>query len=171
MKMNLAILAAAVLAVSACTPVPAGQKNGTITRIQQKGSWHPTWEGEIVRGGSFTGGTGVQGAAFDFTVTDPKLLKQVQDAFENQQEVRIKYHQSWPAWWSSDSEGNFLDGIEVIAENQGGTVTEQRGAAQPAPAAPVVNTGNTDARFNQLMEQNQAILKQNQQLLETLAKK
>lgn len=165
MKRSIVLALAAALMAGACTPVPDGQKNGTLTRLAQKGSVHPTWEAELVRGGSFTGGTGVQAGAFEFTISDPELLKKVRYAFENELQVRIKYHQSWPAWWSSDSEGNFLDSIEVVSVEQGGTLERGQQGAAPAAAA-----GN-DPRFNQIMEQNQAILKQNQQLLEVLIKR
>lgn len=143
------LMAAAALATTGCTRVPSAQKNGTIVKLAKQGLVFKTWEAEIVRGGSFTGGTGVQGAPFDFTISDPALLAKVKAAFENQQEVRITYHQSWPAPFSSDSDGNFLDSIEVVSAEQGGTIRE---AAPAAPVATNAQGGPTAEQFERLIK-------------------
>lgn len=169
--MKRSILAAAIAAtlLAGCTPVPSGQKNGTITKLAQTGTINKTWEAEIVRGGSFTGGTGVQGAAFDFTIDNPMLLQQVRDAFDNQREVRITYHKTWPAFWSSDSDGYFLDKIEIVSEEQGGTV---RGGAQTAPAAPAQGgTTLTSAQVQQLLDNQSKTIDQQGQLIQLLEKR
>jgi hypothetical protein len=166
---RITILAAALLAglAAACTPIPNAQKNGTLVKLAKSGMINKTWEAEIVRGGSYTGGTGVQGAPFDFTISDPALLPKVQDAFDNQREVRITYHQSWPSFWSSDSGGNYLDSIEVISSEQGGT--DRAGPApQKTTSASVVGVGTET--IETVLKQNQQALDQNERLLKVVEK-
>lgn len=166
-RFGIAALAAVALLASGCTRVPSAQKNGTIVKLAKQGIFFKTWEAEIVRGGSFTGGTGVQGAPFDFTISDPALLAKVKAAFENQQEVRITYHQSWPAPFSSDSDGNFLDSIEVVSAEQGGTVRP----TGPEPQRPIEpGEGVTAGQFQQALDQNARALDQNERLLKVVEK-
>jgi len=170
--MKRSILAIAAMGLLAgCTTVPNGQKNGTIVKLAQEGIFNKTWEAEIVRGGSYTGGTGVQGAAFDFTVSDPKLLDQVRDAFNSQKEVRITYYKT--AWcpFSSENDCHFLKSIDVISEAQGGTVRE--GTDQPVAGihdpAPTSNSV-TSAQVDELLKQNAQLLNQNERMLQVLEK-
>jgi hypothetical protein len=131
-----------------------------MTKLAQQGVFVTTWEAELVRGGSFTGGTGVQGAPFDFTIDDPALLAKARDAFDNQKEVRIKYHKKTLCWYSH-SDCNFLDSIEIVSETQGGTM-----ARGPQPQQPVNTAGAVTADdFTASLKQNQQALDQNERLL------
>jgi hypothetical protein len=150
-RLGLTLLIATAAMASACTPVPSAQKNGTLVKLAHQGKVFKTWEAELVRGGSYTGGTGVQGAPFDFTVADPALLAKVKTAFDEQQEVRITYHRSWPTPFSSET-GNFLDSIEVISADQGGT---QRG---PAAANAPAGTSMTPAQVDKLLDNQSRLI-------------
>lgn len=168
MKRSILFAAAAAMLLAGCSTVPNGQKNGTITKLAQSGVFNKTWEAEIVRGGSFTGGTGVQGAAFDFTIPNPLLLQQVREAFDNQREVRITYHETMFCPFSSDSDCYFLDKIEVVSEEQGGTVRGQQ--AQAAPAAPAQGSPST-AQFQQLLDNQTRSIQQNERLIQLLERR
>lgn len=102
----------ALLIALSCTPVRNGEKTGTVVRLALHGIWWPTWEASLIRG-ALSGGSGAFGAQFDFTVPD-QLAMQVQDALDAGSEVKIHYHQSIPAPFTSDSDGYFLDAIEPM---------------------------------------------------------
>lgn len=161
MKRTAIAILAAALALTGCTSVVDAQKNGTMTKLAQQGVFVSTWEAELVRGGSFTGGTGVQGAPFDFTINDPALLAKARDAFDNQKEVRIKYHKKTLCWYSH-SGCNFLDSIEVVSETQGGTMA--RGPQPQEPVSVGVVGVGTDT-IEATLKQNQQALNQNERLL------
>lgn len=113
MKKIFAVIAM-TLALSGCLQNGDGEKVGQITKVSKEGAFCPTWEAEIIRGG-FNGGTGVQGQAFRFTIeNNDALLKQVQDAMNKQQEVKIHYKSEVVTFCRSEH-NNFLTGIEVIS--------------------------------------------------------
>src|SRR3954464_191807 len=104
-----------VVALSACeinTSPGDGEKVGQIVKLSRVGMSSKTWEGEIVRGG-FSGGGGVNGQAFDFTVEDDSLAARVRSFMEAQQEVRIRYRSEGIYSVSrSESGGHFLVSTE-----------------------------------------------------------
>jgi hypothetical protein len=67
-----------------------GKKIGQIVKLGKHGMFCPTYEGEIIRGG-FNGGSGVNGAALDFTIKSQKLYDRLMIAMENQQEIELHY--------------------------------------------------------------------------------
>ena len=71
MKTILRLVAVTSLAVAttACWSMGSGEKIGVVTKLARHGVFCKTWEGQIVRGG-LNGGSGVVGAAFDFTIED-----------------------------------------------------------------------------------------------------
>jgi hypothetical protein len=112
-KRTVLVAFAATLVLSGCIENGNGEKVGQITKVSKEGAVCPTWEAEIIRGG-FNGGSGVQGQAFHFTIeNNDALLKQVQDAMNNQQEVKIHYRSEMATLCRSEHD-NFLVGIEIV---------------------------------------------------------
>lgn len=67
-----------------------GKKIGQIVKIAKHRIFCSTYEAEIIRGG-FNGGSGVNGAALNFTIKNKKLYQDLTDAMENQQEIELRY--------------------------------------------------------------------------------
>lgn len=67
-----------------------GKKIGQIVKIAKHGIFCSTYEAEIIRGG-FNGGSGVNGAALNFTIKSKKLYQDLTDVMENQQEIELRY--------------------------------------------------------------------------------
>lgn len=67
-----------------------GKKIGQIVKIGEHGVVCPTYEAEIIRGG-FSGGSGVNGLALDFTIKDEKLYQALIVSMEKQQEIELSY--------------------------------------------------------------------------------
>ena len=105
------VLVAASL--SGCWVTGEGEKVGVITKLAKEGSFIGTWEAEIVRGG-LTGGSGVNGQSFHFTIENEKLVKQVEAAMEAGNEVQIKYVREKFAPFRSETGNNFLKSITII---------------------------------------------------------
>lgn len=129
MKTNLKIMGMilATMLLAACGDYGSGEKLGRITKLNQQGTICKSWEGEIIRGG-MNNGSGAFGAPFQFTVEDPVVLKQVQAAFDKQQEVKITYHMERASWCRSDSDSHFLTSITILSD---------------APEAPVSGTSSS----------------------------
>jgi hypothetical protein len=53
-----------------------------------------------------------------FTVEDEGLVKRLQDAFNNQQEVKVRYRSEAVTLCRSDSEDNFLTDVQVIQNSK-----------------------------------------------------
>jgi hypothetical protein len=109
-----------LLVVAGCglnTSPGDGEKVGQIVKLSRVGMIDKTWEGQIVRGG-FQGASGVNGQAFEFTVEDEGLAKEVGALMEAQAEVKIRYR-SEGIWSSfrSESGGHFLVSIERVTPN------------------------------------------------------
>jgi hypothetical protein len=96
----------ACLTMAACTS-GNGKKIGTIVKLQQVGAFCKTWEAESIRGG-YNGGSGVMGSVFDFTIEDPNVLKQVQEAMDSQREIELTYRKEGVTWCRSENEGNYF---------------------------------------------------------------
>jgi hypothetical protein len=155
-----------------------GEKIGIITKLAKTGAFCKTWEGQIVRGG-LSGGSGVMGAPFDFTVESDELAKKVQDIMDKQQEVKISYHVEGATFCRSDSEDHFLTNIEVIGKGAGApsqpSLASQAGASGPMPAAQAAESSagvslDRQKIADEIARQNAEILKQNQQLIDLLKK-
>lgn len=113
MKKVALIAAFAAIALTGCIDKGKGEKLGVLTKLAEQGAVFPTWEAELVRGG-LVGGSGVNGAAFHFTIEDPALVKQLQDALENQKEVKIEYRTEMFAPFRSESGNHFLTKLTII---------------------------------------------------------
>lgn len=163
--------------LSACWDMGKGEKIGVITKLAKTGAFCKTWEGQIVRGG-LSGGTGVMGAPFDFTVEDETLAKKVQEIMDKQQEVKISYRAEAASFCRSDSNSHFLTNIEVIdkeAVAPSVSLASQAGASGPMPAAQAAESApdtplDRQKIADEIVRQNGEILKQNQQLIDLLKK-
>lgn len=167
---SIALIVAASLPLAGCVTNATGQKNGSIVKFAKSGLFCPTWEAELIRGGfgGAGGGAGVQGGSFDFTVEDPALVTKIKDAFDKQQEVRISYHHENFTFCRSDSDGNFLDAVEVVSTDEGGTA---RGG--PSPMKPASFPDGSHPSYDQiatLLQQNARALDQNERLLTVIEK-
>lgn len=112
-SISVAVLIAG-LALVGCKDTGSGEKIGVVTKIAKHGFFCKTWEGEIVRGG-MTGGTGVNGQAFHFTVQDPALVEKVHESMLAQSEVKLTYRTEFSTVCKSESPDNaFLTNIEVL---------------------------------------------------------
>lgn len=69
----------------------SGKKVGQIIQIGEHGVGCSTYEGTIARGG-LSGGSGAVGGTLDFTVTDPKVFKDLNDMMEKRQEIEVTYN-------------------------------------------------------------------------------
>lgn len=89
-----------------------GEKVGQIVKLSRVGMFAKTWEGEIVRGG-FSGGAGVNGQAFDFTIESDTMAQRVKAFMESQREVRIRYRSEGVySLTRTENGGHFLVSIE-----------------------------------------------------------
>lgn len=88
----LIVMAIVAIALSGCTAVTGhGTKVGTVIKLSQEGLFCKTWEGELIRGGMSSGSGGFSTTPLHFTINDPALLRQVQDALDRQYEVEVTY--------------------------------------------------------------------------------
>lgn len=96
-----------------------GDRVGTITKFSNKGLFCKTWEGEMNLGGFRTktnadGKTSVAANIWQFTVTKPELVSQVQEAMDSGKTVRIHYDQ-WLMTGPCQSESDyFVESVKVL---------------------------------------------------------
>ncbi len=138
----------------ACWETGNGQKIGTITRLNKRGVFCQTWEGEIIRGGLNTG-SGVMGTAFHFTIEDQNLVPLVERAMNTQQEVKITFRSEGVTFCRSDSESYFLTKIEPLGDVA--TPPTHVESAPPPTQAGLSVTGDHVVVI-QLLRQNNALL-------------
>ena len=175
MKTFLRLAAIALVAVSstACWNTGSGEKIGVITKLAKSGVVFKTWEGQIVRGG-LSGGSGVVGAPFDFTIEDDKLAEEVQRIMDQQKEVKIHYKSELITLFRSDSNDHFLTGIEVLSNEAPASATNGlAGEKAPTPSSSSKETAPTLDRqkiADAITKQNAEMLRQNQQLIDLLKK-
>lgn len=155
---TIAVIAVMSVALAGCGERGNGEKIGMITKLAKEGFWCPTWEASIQRGG-FNAGSGVGGAAFEFTIEDPALVEQVRNVMEKQLEVKISYRTEVITFCRSDSSDHFLTKIEVIGKGEAGkanVVLEEESSSAPAPK--VYPKMTKEEALNALINQNQQIL-------------
>lgn len=149
MKLTKSIaMALMVASLSGCLETGTGEKIGMITKIAKQGALCPTWEAEIVRGG-FSGGNGVNGQAFHFTVGDEETANKIRAAMESQKEVKITYRTELASICRSDSGSTFMTSVEVIERKE------------PAPAAgSATGASGSSATIRRLLEVQAELLKE-----------
>lgn len=106
-----------IILITACainTNPGDGEKVGQIVKLSKVGMSCKTWEGQIVRGG-FSGGNGVNGQSFDFTVASDSLAHVLDSLMDKQTEVRIKYHtRGIASLCSNDTDNHFLTSVAPL---------------------------------------------------------
>lgn len=140
------IAALACVSLSGCGNVGNGEKVGQVVKLAETGIICKTWEGEIVRGG-YNGGSGVQGASFDFTIEDPALLAQIQAALDGQYEIRLYYRTEMVTFCRSDSSDHFVTKVEVL----------NRAPTHPATVGGAISAATGDV-IRILIEQNEKLI-------------
>lgn len=89
-------------------------KIGQIVSVHKQGMVCTTWEASIIRGG-FSQGSGVNGAAFNFTIESDSLARVVQQYMKAGTEVEIHYRtEGIYKACRSDSGGDFLVSIAPV---------------------------------------------------------
>jgi hypothetical protein len=97
MKLILALIAA--LSLTACAPnYSEGTRAGVVTKLSKKGLIWKSWEGSLNQGGTKTvhdadGNSQVVANAIDFNVSNPEVIKKLQDAMNSGVRVEITYNQ------------------------------------------------------------------------------
>jgi hypothetical protein len=116
-KIAILSVAAMVVALSGCWTDQDGEKVGTIVKSSTHGFLPgcQSYEAELVRGG-LNSGTGVMGAPFDFTVETPELKAQVDEALNNQTEVKVYYRHEKVTFCRSEDHKNFVYKIEPFVK-------------------------------------------------------
>ncbi len=147
------LLFLAVPILTGCWETGNGEKIGTITRLNKRGVFCQTWEGEIIRGGLNTG-SGVMGAAFHFTIEDEKLVPLVKHFMETTQEVEIGFRSEAVTFCRSDSRNYFLKSIRPL--NQVATPPAQ--SKDIYPPTPQGGTPHGNPTLEQLLRQNNELL-------------
>ena len=101
-----------VSCLSACWTIADGKKTGIIVKLAKEGAFHGTYEAELIRGG-FSNGSGANGQSFHFTIENDRLVKKLKKAFENQDEVIIKYHTEAFRGCMRGQTDTFLDDVQI----------------------------------------------------------
>jgi hypothetical protein len=157
----------AILALAACSS-GSGKKIGSIVKLQQVGVFCKTWEGESIRGG-YSGGSGVVGGVFHFTIEDPTVLTQVQNAMEAQQEIELSYRKEGFTFCRSENEGNFFaTNVRVIDRPTTTIDTQVNGTVAVAPATVEQIQTNSNSTQNADIKQ---LLQVQAELIKKLAQK
>lgn len=93
---------------------------GNVVKVTQSGVICPTWEVELIRTRGFINGVNSQtitttaGREEFFTVQDSQVLKTLQDAMNNQQEVSVTTHSEFATFCRSDSHNQFADSVKLF---------------------------------------------------------
>ncbi len=95
--------------------VNSGEKVGTVIKASQQGFFFKTNEVEIVRGGMNAGSGSFSVTPLNGTVHDDKLFKQLQDALENQYEIRVQYRDYFWTPISSDNGGLYIVSMQKLS--------------------------------------------------------
>lgn len=112
---KLLLLACAALLLQGCWETSKGTKVGIIVKCASEGILSKTYECELVRGG-VSDGSGTLGKSFHFTAEHSEMFSVLDDALNNQRQVRIKYHTELMAapWRTETENAAFVDAVEVV---------------------------------------------------------
>lgn len=86
MRKTVIFAAVAALGLAACT-ISEGERAGVVSKFSNRGLICPTWEGEMQVG------SGLNQAVFTFSVEDPNVVTQVQEALNSGDRVVLHYSQ------------------------------------------------------------------------------
>ncbi|MCE9507327.1 MAG: hypothetical protein K8R48_03285 [Alphaproteobacteria bacterium] len=98
-----AALVTSVGAMQSCSndttdPYSEGDRVGTVTKLSYKGFFNKSWEGELAMDNfKSSGEDGSTSNSFEFTVkdADTALVRQLQEAQENGDRVKLHYKEVW----------------------------------------------------------------------------
>jgi len=103
--MKRAIIIGAVFAMLACgRGYSDGERAGTVFKFSNKGVFMKSWEGGMNLGGALEGQHGAVPNVWTFTVTDPLVVPQIQQALESGEPIRLKYVEWFKAGCSMDTD-------------------------------------------------------------------
>lgn len=96
----------------------SGNRVGTITKFSKKGYVFKTWEGELMMGGLRPSGDGqsVVPNVFLFSVTDPAVCEQIDQAMTKGNRVKVHYQQVWVAGMAKGETSYFIKKVEEVSE-------------------------------------------------------
>jgi hypothetical protein len=82
-----------------------GERVGTVTKFSNRGLLWKTWEGELLMGGVVRDSDGHAAAnVWQFSVTDPAVVRELQEAQDAGEPVRLQYTQNMTSMpWSGDT--------------------------------------------------------------------
>lgn len=104
----------APLLLSGCWEIAKGEKVGVVVKCAHEGIIFKTYECELIRGG-MTDGSGSFGKSFHFTVENKADMPILEEALNNQKEVKITYHAELFTFIRTESQHNmFLDSISIL---------------------------------------------------------
>ena len=111
---KLLIAACVIPLLTGCWETSNGEKIGIIVKLAKEGMIIKTQEGELIRGG-MSSASGTVGKSFHFTVENQSMLPIIEQAMNEQKQVKIKYHQEFATLWRTETGDNtFVDQVEII---------------------------------------------------------
>ena len=87
-----------------------GERVGKVVKLSHRGLIWTTWEGALLLGGQGA----INNGLWQFSVTDPKMVEEIQKSMESQTEVRILYHQNIIKRPWDGSSIYFITGVEPV---------------------------------------------------------
>ena len=103
-----------ILLFSTANPSGNGERIGEVISLHKVGRVHKTWEGELIKGG-MVNGSGSFGKPFDFTVSNPSLIKPLLNSMMNGQPIILFYHQTHYCFFNSETDNCiFADSFTII---------------------------------------------------------
>ncbi len=109
------------LLLCGCWNTGNGSKVGNIVAIKDSGMLVRTYTIEVIKGGMSNGSGSFSGKAFFANVEDALQINNARTAFNNQEEVIVKYHtELYCAPWRREGEANycvFVDSVTSVNEN------------------------------------------------------
>lgn len=98
-----------------------GDRVGVVTKISHKGIVFKSWEGELAMDGFNKAANGSTTNVFAFTVKDEAIVKQIQDAQENGDRVKLHYREVLVnGSWTADTPYR-IDQVEVMKNDNNST--------------------------------------------------
>lgn len=84
----------------------SGERTGVVVKLSKKGIIWKTWEGQMNVGSMSTDGNGLAvPAAWECSVTDESVVKQIQDAAKSGNRITLRYDQPLVMSWVRGSSG------------------------------------------------------------------
>lgn len=90
--MKRALAALSILTVLSGCVYSEGDRSGVVSKFSRKGMLCKSWEGELFMGGGAVVGNNIS-YVFNFSVTDPAIVTQVQDALTTEKRVILHYEE------------------------------------------------------------------------------